>query len=138
MISSGQMKGNRSVVGATIAVLTVLVLSCICSTAVAYDDVVADEDCCCAEEEEREAKSHCCCSSTIMDGMVGEGLSVRNGLADVLEEPSTWWSPQPIAIWRLVEQSVDQYRPLTALSHLSSGNPPDRSDAYLRHLILLI
>lgn len=139
----------------TLAFSAVMLLPCLCATAMAQDveSTVGDEAGCCPEtgepaesqDEPGDSDDDCCCEGATS---CANGVDVESPLSidattssseeTDIDEPTTWWTPDLVATLWVVDVLADALQPQPSAHPEPDDVRPDESGTYLKTATLLI
>ncbi len=151
-----QSHRTHSIVGflTTLLFASVMLLPCLCGTAMALEvESGGDSDCCpsneapAENEDEDPGPDHDCCDGCVVacgeaadiDGNLGEAVLSSTQELTEIDDSSSWWTPDLVATLWLIDQVAlftEGKQPQPA--NLPTAQRPDRSDTYLQHSTFLI
>lgn len=136
----------------TLLFASVLLLPCLCATAMAQESDQPAEDCCPSgqspmEDGEDRHSEDCCggcasaCGDTDNTSAIPSGGAIVSTaeIGEDIDGPGLWWTPDIVAaLWLVDRFALLEEQRLDALSFIPSEIRPDRSDTYLQHATFLI
>ena len=128
---------------------SLLLVPCLCATAMAQETGEPSEDCCPLSQEPTQDDRHdedCCGGCTTACGEAEDiGVSAQGGVVissvevnGEIDGPNTWWTPDLVAALWFVDRLALLSEPVPTPEFAVLDNRPDRSDTYLQHATFLL